>query len=648
MKNWYTAKASHGTIVNDDVVRRTRAICADRQKRLSAIKTREDAEAYINEVRAKIRKAFPLPAEKTPLNPQITRTTDMGDYTIDCVIFESRPGFPVSAALYTPKTPGPHPAILFLIGHSQTGKAADQYQLSCRMYAQMGYTVLAVDPIAQGERYQFIGVPGAESISGACCSEHNTLGKQLLLCGDFFGAWRSWDAIRGVDFLLSRPDVDASRIAVTGTSGGGTMTTFAFTLDERLAIAAPSSYITTWQRNIENELPVDSEQAIPRLLGQGLEMTDLLIAAAPRPVRIMAQINDFFDARGSETAYNEVKRIYELLGAGDDVSLIVGPDLHGYTHAHRMAASEFFNSQFGVNATPVEPTDKLVEELRCTETGQLSDNPKWRLVHDFILDEAERLRKSRRELSLEELRSYFANALGLPAVDSVAIPPYRMLRPMDAPNYKVGRFRLEKDDGVDVILRLVADDYMLHIPMCEKARLLIPHMDSLLEHEDMPIGDGLDVLLDVRGIGELEPSSGPQVGRDFFHPYQYDYYYDSVYRMLGESYLGGRVRDIFSAVALLRSKGCKDLTLRGHGQGAIPTAIAALFLDCKVELAAAPVSWENMALSRANVWPQAVLIENVLATTDLPDLYKALGDRLTILSNWDMVKPVFEEGVDDR
>lgn len=648
MKNWYTAKASHGTIVNDDVVRRTRAICADRQKRLSAIKTREDAEAYINEVRAKIRKAFPLPAEKTPLNPQITRTTDMGDYTIDCVIFESRPGFPVSAALYTPKTPGPHPAILFLIGHSQTGKAADQYQLSCRMYAQMGYTVLAVDPIAQGERYQFIGVPEAESLSGACCSEHNTLGKQLLLCGDFFGAWRSWDAIRGVDFLLSRPDVDADRVAVTGTSGGGTMTTFAFTLDERLAIAAPSSYITTWQRNIENELPVDSEQAIPRLLGQGLEMTDLLIAAAPRPVRIMAQINDFFDARGSETAYNEVKRIYELLGAGDDVSLIVGPDLHGYTHAHRMAASEFFNSQFGVNATPVEPTDKLGDELRCTETGQLSDNPKWRLVHDFIVDEAERLRKSRRELSLEELRSYFANALGLPAVDSVAIPPYRMLRPMDAPNYKVGRFRLEKDDGVDVILRLVADDYMLHIPMCEKARLLIPHMDSLLEHEDMPIKEGLDVLLDVRGIGELEPSSGPQVGRDFFHPYQYDYYYDSVYRMLGESYLGGRVRDIFSAVALLRSKGCKDLTLRGHGQGAIPTAIAALFLDCKVELAAAPVSWENMALSRANVWPQAVLIENVLATTDLPDLYKALGDRLTILSNWDMVKPVFEEGVDDR
>ena len=113
MKNWYTAKASHGTIVNDDVVRRTRAICADRQKRLSAVKTREDAEAYINEVRAKIRKAFPLPAEKTPLNPQITRTTDMGDYTIDCVIFESRPGFPVSAALYTPKRRGLIPQFCF-------------------------------------------------------------------------------------------------------------------------------------------------------------------------------------------------------------------------------------------------------------------------------------------------------------------------------------------------------------------------------------------------------------------------------------------------------------------------------------------------------------------------------------------------------
>ncbi len=183
--DWYTARASRGTVVNDDVVRRTRALCAERRQRLESLRTRADAEAYVRDVRAKIRKAFPLPAERTPLNEQVTRRTDFGDYTLECVIYESRPGYPVSAALYTPATPGPHPAILFLIGHSQAGKAADDYQLISRMFAKMGYTVLAVDPVGQGERLQFLGVPGAEEISGACCSEHNTLGKQLLLSSLF-------------------------------------------------------------------------------------------------------------------------------------------------------------------------------------------------------------------------------------------------------------------------------------------------------------------------------------------------------------------------------------------------------------------------------------------------------------------------------
>lgn len=77
------------------------------------------------------------------------------------------------------------------------------------------------------------------------------------------GAWRAWDAVRGLDYLLSRPEVDTTRVGLTGNSGGGTMTTFVNALEDRLTMAAPSCYITTWVHNVENELPADSEQMPP-------------------------------------------------------------------------------------------------------------------------------------------------------------------------------------------------------------------------------------------------------------------------------------------------------------------------------------------------------------------------------------------------
>ena len=98
--------------------------------------------------------------------------------------------------------------------------------------------------------------------------------------------------------------------------------------------------------------------------------------------------------------------------------------------------------------------------------------------------------------------------------------------------------------------------------------------------------------------------------------------------------MDGKVRDIFKAVALLRSFGCKHLTLRGNGQGAVPVAIAALFLDCDVELTGAPESWESMVRTRYALWPQSCMVAGVLAKTDLPDIYDALRPRLKLLTHW--------------
>ena len=83
----------------------------------------------------------------------------------------------------------------------------------------------------------------------------------------------------------------------------------------RFTMGAPSCYLTSFERNYDNELPVDAEQVIPGLAAKGFEMADFLIGRAPNPAIILAKSNDFFDVRGAAANYEEVKRIYRLLGA---------------------------------------------------------------------------------------------------------------------------------------------------------------------------------------------------------------------------------------------------------------------------------------------------------------------------------------------
>ena len=106
----------------------------------AALKTKADAEAYVRKVQEKIRKCFGPEPERTPLNPRITRVVEREQYRIENVIFESRPGFLVTANLYVPKNrKGPLPGVVGSCGHSANGKAADAYQSFAQTLAKLGY-----------------------------------------------------------------------------------------------------------------------------------------------------------------------------------------------------------------------------------------------------------------------------------------------------------------------------------------------------------------------------------------------------------------------------------------------------------------------------------------------------------------------------
>ena len=208
-------------------------------EQLNRLKTKADAQQYVRDAQARIRESFGPEPQRTPLNARVTKRVERDGYRIDNVIFESRPGFPVTANLYLPaKQSGPLPAVVGTCGHSTNGKAAEAYQSFAQGLARLGYVCLIYDPIGQGERLQYV-TEDLSSHIGVGVREHLHAGNQQFLVGEFFGMWRAWDGIRALDYLLTRPEVDKQRVGVTGNSGGGTMTTWLSGVEPRWTMAAP-------------------------------------------------------------------------------------------------------------------------------------------------------------------------------------------------------------------------------------------------------------------------------------------------------------------------------------------------------------------------------------------------------------------------
>lgn len=620
-----------GTAVQDYYLDLVRKNFTARKARLEALRTKEDAERYVAGVRAKIAKLFPFPAEKTPLDAQETGTLDFGSYVMHKIIYYSRPKYPVTGNLYLPKTTEKVPAVLFLCGHSGNGKASDVYQTCQRALAMKGYAVLAIDPVSQGERLQFLDIP---DFKGNCCWEHNVMGKQLLLTGETMGAWRAWDAVRGLDYLLSRPEVDTTRVGLTGNSGGGTMTTFVNALEDRLTMAAPSCYITTWVHNVENELPADSEQMPPGTLAAGLEMGDFLIARAPRPLVVLGQSNDFFDPRGTRETYEEVRRVYRLLGAEDSIRLTIGHGDHGYSKENREAMYSLFNDTAKVAASAAEPDDVKLspeQEIYCAPEGQVRNLPVNKYIREFAAEKASGLAAARKPRTKQELCEVMRNLLKL---DEAFVPHYRVLRARYTDKGFYSRFGLETEpDGrlMSVLKLKMANTVYFHLPEAKKIVLYIPHLDSQDELSELSFPDDVTVYgLDIRGIGECTPSGCDQPEpRDFFNEYQFDYHYASLGLMFGKPYLSGKVKDILCAAELLARNGA-EIEVQANGQGTIPALIAALLSDkiTSLKLMNGPDSWESMVRTPVPGYALSVLIPGVLAQTDLPELRKAIAEKL--------------------
>jgi hypothetical protein len=289
-----------------------------RRQRVAQLAAPEDIahrQAYVRDVIIKAIGGLP---ERTPLNSKIVGTLDRDGYKIEKVIFESQPNFFVTANLYLPKTgTPPYPGILFPLGHEAGAKAHSAWQHLLITFAKNGFVVLTYDPIGQGERIQNFDADLKESKVGASTTEHTEIGIQCLLTGQNLARYTIWDGMRALDYLLSRKEVDANRIGCTGNSGGGTHTAYLSALDDRIKVAAPSCYITSWQWLLKTIGPQDAEQCLPPFLREGLDQADFVEAFAPKPYLILSAIRDFFPIEGARETFREAKQYYHLMNAED-------------------------------------------------------------------------------------------------------------------------------------------------------------------------------------------------------------------------------------------------------------------------------------------------------------------------------------------
>jgi cephalosporin-C deacetylase-like acetyl esterase len=627
---------------------------------IQSLMSKEDAQRYIAEVRGKIRTCFGPEPERTPLNPLVTGIVERETYRIEKVIFESRPHFPVTANLYLPKNvDGKCPAVVGTCGHSSNGKAAAPYQSFAQGLARLGIACLIYDPIGQGERIQYTQ-DNVTSKIGVGVNEHLHAGNQQFLVGDFLGSWHAWDGIRALDYLLSRKEVDSTRVGVTGNSGGGTLTTWLCGLERRWTMAAPACFVTTFRRNFENELPADTEQCPPMALSLGLDHCDFLAAMAPKPIIILAKERDYFDVRGAEEAYRRLKKLYGLLGAEENIALFVGPTEHGYSQDNREAMFSWFAHQSGAKLGPSGKQKKLdgvltssgsmdylkeppitVETdatLQCTDGGQIAERGSTATVFMATRDKSRQLGSKRSALSGEPLAQALRDALKIARLPD-EVPDYRIWRYVGARDYPrkfaVG-YSVVTEPGIEAVVYQLTSESHMSRPAASKRKavLYLPDFSSDEELRTEPMlrawGEdrGLDVFAcDARGVGESQPDTcGPN---SFRKPYGSEYFYAIHGLMLNRPLVGQKTFDVLRVLHWLESLGYKKVHLAGVGRGSLLATFAAVLSPTvdQVTLKGSIDSYSAIAETEYYEAPLASLLPNVLASFDLPDCYRELSAK---------------------
>ena len=571
--------------------------------------------------------------DRTPLNVRTTGAFERERYRVEKLLYETRPEEWIGADLYIPKNgTAPFPGVLFHMGHSANGKAADTYQRCCQGLAQLGFLVLAFDPMGQGERVNYPGPDGRTRLASVD-TEHTQPGIQMLLVGETATGMQTWDAIRSLDVLAAHPLVDPKRLASTGQSGGATVTMMLAAVDDRLACAAVSSGNTENFACANFHPPGSTDDAEQNFIGSGplgFDRWDLLWPIAPKPLLILTSGHDFFgtyspnyEDNGLEE-YARLQTSYQLLERPDSLHRFESPLPHGLSYVMRLETYRWL-ARWLQDGRKIDQEPPVAPEpdrmLWATESGSVIRDLKSRTPFQSTRERARAIqtpsppadlrsllgmepapgRPRLRELSRAPSRDCEILAVEIPSSQRVWVPAWIFMPKQTATRLLIivepnGRNTAWGEGGL--YQRLAAEGAAVCVP-------------------------------DLRGIGDLRPEYSPGApGYAGEHEDEDNYAWASL--ILGRSLLGQRVTDLLAVMeALGASEWGGRPMLAARGQLTIP-ALCAAALAPQVDalyLADHLLSWRSLVETEMYRYPLANFVPNVLRSTDLPEIAASLAPR---------------------
>jgi cephalosporin-C deacetylase-like acetyl esterase len=666
---------------------------ANRASAEAAIHTQKEAEARQAKVRSQILALIGAFPERTPLHAKVVGETQADGFLIRKVLFESQPNFFVTALLYIPDGDAPggkrgapgdgssspwskRAAIIMTPGHGPSGKAGDAPMAA--VFAHNGFIVLSYDPIGQGERLQYPdpNKPGA-TLAKAATGEHGEASLQPMLIGETFAKYEVWDAMRGVDYLASLPEVDPHRIGAVGCSGGGTVTALTSALDTRIAATGTACYITSFDTLLPALGPQDAEQSTPRFISSGLGFPDWVELATPRAYAVISTYSDMFPFAGARESVIEARRFYALFdpasagtpAAGAAPSIpptptapalnadttnqvspiaklqwITGPGGHGALQPIMSNIVSFFlrNLQPGVDADhPVVPSGGNPRAVpawiaslpkntfQVTTTGQVATSfPDCASVFSLNKKRAAHIVPAHRPLiAFAALGSMIRDATGAEA------KPGTTRFPADLLTAKSGPLAFPSEGGLD----LEAD---LAVPTGEGRHpavlLLVPNSidgSGAIARANKAKFDALVAQGNV--VLAITPRPSPPGTDDMKAPVLGPFYLLGLRAdLVGRTLVGLRVDDVIRAIDYLSSRTDVDparISAQASGHMGLVLLHAGV-LDRRIrqiEVVHVLSSYRSLLDAPLPTGAPEDVIPGVLLHYDIPDLVRAVGPRLT-------------------
>lgn len=343
----------------------------------------EHKETWRNELRQMLG-LDPWP-ERGALSPVITGQVERAGIVVEKLHFQSSPGLYVTANFYRPKdAEGPLPTILYLCGHArvvENGVAYGNkvgYQHHGAWFARNGYNCLTIDTVQLGE------------ITGL---HHGTyrLGMWWWIARGYTPAGvEAWNAIRALDYLETRPEVDQAKIGVTGRSGGGIYSWWLAALDDRPACFVPVAGITDLEDYVVHDCIEGHCDCMFMVNRKGWDFGTVACLVAPRPCLFSNSDKDgIFPLDGVERVHRQVREVYRTLGAEDKLGLLITEGPHKDTQDLQVPAFRWFNRWLKGKDEPIAMVaEKLFEPAELKVFAELPSDEHNSTIHEEFVPSA--------------------------------------------------------------------------------------------------------------------------------------------------------------------------------------------------------------------------------------------------------------------